>query len=232
LIPFYKMHHQRYTVYWQTGTVTPPPVFIAQYLFNETSGTSAADATGNGRTASLAGGTSWVAGRTGGAVSLNGTDGHVRLPNGILAGVNDFTIAGWVRPGAVATWARIVDLGTGTNAYLFLTPRSSAGGARFAITTGGAGAEQHIDAPSALAAGAWTHVAVTLAGQLGILYVNGAEVARNAAITVRPSALGGTTQNYLGRSQYAGDPFLSGQLDDVRLYSRALSATEIRTLAT
>jgi DUF1680 family protein len=231
LIPFFRMHGQRYTVYWQTSNVPPPPVFIAQYLFNETSGSTAADATGNGRTATLTGGTSWVAGRSGGAVSLNGTDGHVRLPNGIVAGVNDFTVAGWVRIGTLATWSRVFDFGTGTNGYLFLTPRSGTGTARFAITTSGAGGEQQINAPAALPAGAWTHVAVTLAGNLGILYVNGAEVARNAAVSARPGSLGSTGLNYLGRSQYSGDPFLAGQLDDFRVYSRALSATEIRTLA-
>jgi hypothetical protein len=232
LIPFFRMHGQRYTVYWQTNNVPPPPVFIAQYLFNEASGTNAADATGNGRTATLSGGTSWVAGRSGGAVSLNGTDGHVRLPNGILAGVNDFTLAGWVRLGTVTTWSRIFDIGSGTGAYLFLTPRSSAGTARFAITTGGAGAEQQINGPAALPANTWTHVAVTLSGNLGVLYVNGTEVARNANITARPGSLGSTAANYLGRSQYSNDPFLNGQLDDVRLYSRMLSATEVRTIAT
>jgi hypothetical protein len=226
------MHGQRYTVYWQTGNVPPPPVFIAQYLFNETSGTSAADATGNGRTATLAGGTSWVAGRSGGAVNLNGTDGHVRVPSGIMSGVNDFTVAGWVRIGTIATWSRIFDFGTGTNGYLFLTPRSGSGTARFAITSSGAGGEQQINAPAALPANTWTHVAVTLTGNLGVLYVNGAEVARNANLTVRPGSLGSTGLNYLGRSQYAGDPFLAGQLDDFRVYSRALSATEIRVLAT
>jgi DUF1680 family protein len=231
LIPFFRMHGQRYTVYWRTTGGAPPPPFIAHYQFNETSGTIAADATGGGRTATLAGGTSWVAGRTGGAVSLNGSDGHVRLPTGILAGANDFSVAAWVRASTVTAWSRIFDFGTGTGAYLFLTPRSGSGTARFAITTGGAGGEQVINAPAALPANVWTHVAVTLAGNLGVLYVNGAEVARNAAITLRPGSLGSTGLNYLGRSQYAGDPFLAGQLDDVRIYGRALSAAEIRTLA-
>jgi uncharacterized protein len=231
LIPFFRMHGQRYTVYWMTN-VPPPPVFVAHYQFNETSGTTAADASGNGKTATLAGGTSWVAGRNGGAVNLNGTDGHVRLPNGMMAGANDFTIAGWVRLGTVSTWSRVFDIGSGTGGYLFLTPRSSAGTARFAITTNGAGGEQQINAPSALPANAWTHVAVTLAGNLGVLYVNGTEVARNSNLTLRPGNLGSTTQNYLGRSQYGNDPFLAGQLDDVRIYSRSLSASEIRTLAT
>jgi uncharacterized protein len=225
LIPFFRMHGQRYTVYW-AGAVPPIQPFVAHYQFDETGGTTAADATGNGRTASLVGGASFSAG----AVSLAGTDGHVRLPSGILAGANDFTVAGRVRLSTVATWSRIFDFGSGTNAYMFLTPRSSAGTARFAITTSGAGGEQRIEAPAALPATAWTHVAVTLAGNLAVLYVGGAEVARNANLTVRPSGLGSTGLNYLGRSQYAGDPFLSGQLDDFRIYSRALSATEIRAL--
>ncbi|WP_424532317.1 LamG-like jellyroll fold domain-containing protein [Sphaerisporangium viridialbum] len=51
-----------------------------------------------------------------------------------------------------------------------------------------------IEAPSALAAGAWTHLAVTGTGGLRALYVNGAEVARNAAMTLRPADLGSTTR--------------------------------------
>jgi hypothetical protein len=55
-------------------------------------------------------------------------------------------------------------------------------------------------------------------------------VARNTGVTQRPSGLGATTANYLGRSQYSGDPYLNGQLDDFRLYSRKLSASEIAAL--
>ena len=114
---------------------------------------------------------------------------------------------------------------------MFLTPSSSAGTVRFAITTGGSGGEQRISGPSALPTGVWTHVAVTLSGTTGLLYVNGAEIARNGAIGLRPSALGASTQNYLGRSQYA-DPYLNGALDSFRLYSRALTPSEINNLYT
>ena len=76
----------------------------------------------------------------------------------------------------------------------------------------------------------WTHVAVTHAGNLGVLYVNGVEVARNTALTLRPAALGTTTQNWIGRSQYAGDPYLDGAVDGFRVYSRALTAAEIAQL--
>jgi len=220
LAPFYQVHGQRYSVYWSiTGTTV-----MAYYPFDG----SPADASGGGRTATVYS-AGYVAGHSGSALDLNGAGGYAALPGGILAGATNFTVALWVRLDTVSTWSRLFDFGTGTGAYMFLTPRSSTGAARFAITTGGSGGEQRIDAPSALPAGAWTHVAVTRNGNLGILYVNRAEVARNTALTIGPAALGNTTQNWLGRSQYA-DPYLDGALDDVRLYSRALSASEIAAL--
>ncbi|WP_433368638.1 beta-L-arabinofuranosidase domain-containing protein [Actinoplanes sp. CA-142083] len=221
LVPFYKAHGQRYSVYWSiTGST-----LVAHYPFDS----SPADASGNGRTATVYS-AGYVAGRSGNALDLNGTSGYAALPGGVLAGATNFTVALWARLDTVATWSRLFDFGTGTGANMFLTPRSGSGTARFAITTGGAGGEQRIDAPSALPAGAWTHVAVTRSGNLGVLYVNGAEVARNTALTVSPASLGNTTQNWLGRSQYA-DPYLDGALDNVRLYSRALSAAEVSALA-
>ncbi|SDS58055.1 glycoside hydrolase family 127 protein [Actinoplanes derwentensis] len=226
LKPFYKTHGQRYSVYWNVTGSAPSEV---RYLFDEPSGSTAIDATGNGWNGTLVGGATRTAGRSGTAVLLNGVNAYVNLPAGILAGASAFTVATWIRLDTAATWARIFDFGTGGGAYLFLTPRSSAGNMRYAITTGGSGAEQRIDAPAALPTGTWTHVAVTHTGNLGVLYVNGAEVARNNALTVRPSAIN-TTQNWIGRSQYAADPYLTAAVDNLRIHSRALSAAEVSQL--
>jgi uncharacterized protein len=230
LLPFYKTHGQRYTVYWNVDTTPPRPAFVAHYRFDETSGGSAVDATGNGRTATLAGGAGWTTGRTGSAVDLSGSAAHVALPAGILAGATACSIATWVRLDTITDWPRVFDFGSGSTANMFLTPRSGSGTARFAITTSGSGGEQRINAPAALPTGAWTHVAVTLSGAVGVLYVNGAEVARNGALTLRPGDLGSTTQNWIGRSQYGGDPYLDGAVDGFRLYGRVLSAAEVADL--
>ena len=69
----------------------------------------------------------------------------------------------------------------------------------------------------------WSHVAVTLSGTTGTLYVNGVAVATNTAMTLHPSSLGSTTNNWIGRSQYA-DPYLNAAVDDFQIYNRALSA--------
>ncbi|MFD1179431.1 DUF5695 domain-containing protein [Paenibacillus puldeungensis] len=223
-----------YDIKIQPGSNTGPsvPEVIASYEMNETSGTTANDSSGNNQHIQLAGGTSWVAGKNGGALSLNGTDAYASLPSGVVSELSDFTFAAWVKTEANADWARIFDFGTGTDKYMYLTADAAGtSGLQFGVTTGGNGSEQRISVNTPLASGEWKHVAVTKSGQTGILYVDGAEVARSTGLTLSPSDLGVTTQNWIGRSQFAGDAYLKGAIDDFRIYSRALSAAEISSLS-
>ncbi|WAP53871.1 beta-L-arabinofuranosidase domain-containing protein [Streptomyces sp. S465] len=232
LLPVARVHHQYYNVYWLTGEPpTPPPAFAAWHRFDETSGTAAADETGHGMTARLTGGAAWTTGRTGGAVALNGTDGYVALADDVLAGAGAYSLATWVRlDGTPATWTRIFDIGTGVTANMFLTPVADSGKLRFAITAGGGGAEQRIEADP-LPTGQWVHVALTYGDGTAVLYTDGREVGRNTAITVEPIHFGNHIRaGYLGRSQYP-DPYLKAAFDDFRIYGRTLSAQEVATLA-
>ncbi|MFS0724172.1 LamG-like jellyroll fold domain-containing protein [Paenibacillus sp. 1P07SE] len=203
----------------------------AWYKLDETSGTSAADASGYGNIGTVHGGAVWTTGRVGHAVDLNGTNGYIALPAGLVSGSHTSTIAAWVNLDSVSSWTRVFDFGSGTSTNMFLTPRNGANGkVRFAIKNNGS-SEQIIDGQSALPAGGWHHVAVTLNGAVGKLYVDGLEVGSNASITIKPSDLGATTQNWIGRSQYASDPYLDGRVDDFRVYNQALTASEIAALA-
>jgi hypothetical protein len=140
---------------------------------------------------------------------------------------SNFTIEAWVKLNTTANWSRIFDFGSGTTTYMFLTPQNgSTSRLRFAITTSGGGGEQQINSTSALAAGTSYHVVVTLNGNTGILYLNGVAVGTNNAMTLKPSSLGNTVNNYIGKSQYA-DPYLNGLMDEFRIYSVALSPAEI-----
>ena len=123
-------------------------------------------------------------------------------------------------------WQRIFDFGTGTAVNMFLTPRmGSAGSMRFAITTSGGGGESQATAPSTLATG-WHHVAVVFDAGSITLYLDGVSVTVvQSALT--PSSLGVTTNNWLGRSQYGNDGYLSAKLDDFRIYNKALSPQEL-----
>ncbi len=219
-----------YDIKLQAGTAPEQPEIIASYNMNQTSGTTANDSSGNGNHAALSGGTSWVAGKNGNGLGLNGTNAYASLPSGIVGNLNDFTISTWVKVTANSDWARIFDFGTGTNNYMFLAPQTGGGGGmRFAITTSGNANEQTMTASTPLAVGSWKHVVVTLSGTTGRLYVDGVQVATNANMTLKPSSLGSTNANYIGKSQYS-DPYLNGAIDDFRIYSRALSASEVSAL--
>jgi hypothetical protein len=110
---------------------------------------------------------------------------------------------------------------------MFLAPQNGTSGkVRYAITTGSSGGEQQINCNSTLTTGVWHQLVVTLNGNFGVLYVDGVAVGTNNNMTLHPSSLGTTTNNYIGKSQWA-DPYLNGQLDEFRLYNLALSSDEI-----
>jgi len=102
---------------------------------------------------------------------------------------------------------------------------------RFAITTTGNVTETNITASATLPSG-WHHVAATIdsASMTMKLYQDGKLIAEGPTPTL-PSDLGETTENYLGRSQYAADSYYFGSLDEFRIYNRALSESEILYLA-
>ena len=201
------------------------PLPAAELSFNETSGTTASDVTGNGSNGTLTGGPGWVAGHSGNAVDLSGTSQYVALPAGVVSSANTITITAWVNLDTITKWARIFDFGSGTSQYMFLTPKNDAatGVIRFGIKNGGT--EQSINGTAALATGGWHHVAVTLDGTTGTIYVDGQQAA-SGNINIRPSQLGVTTQNWIGRSQFP-DPYLDGRVDDFRIYNMALTAQEV-----
>ncbi len=172
-----------------------------------------------------------VPGQIGTALSLCGNNEYVGLPSGIVSGLSDFTISAWVNPSANTAWSRVFDFGTGTGDYMFLTLNAGGGPLRFAITTSGGGGEQQINGPGELPLNTWSHVAVTLSGTTGTLYVNGTAVGTNNNMTLTPADLGDTNQNWIGRSQYPADPYLDGAVDDFQIYDSALTAAQVSALA-
>ncbi len=200
--------------------------------FDETSGSTANDASGNGRNATLVNAPVWTAGRLNNALSLaSASSQHATLPAGIVSNLADFTISTWVNLSTQATWTRVFDFGTGTTNYMFLATRSSASNfPRFAIRTASV-AEQVVDSGTALSTGSWNHLAITLSGTTATLYLNGVAVGSNSNVTLTPASLGATSINYLGRSQFAADPYFNGSLDEFQIYARALTAAEIASLA-
>ena len=209
-----------------------PTELLDWWKFDETSGGMAADSGGGGKTGTLMSGASWVSGIISNAVHLDGSaNGYVSFPSGLVSSLNDFSISCWVKADVSAIWARVFDFGSGTGTYMFLSPFNGSGVVRYAILTPSSGGEQGINSPSALTTGVWHHLAVTLSGTTGVLYIDGMAVGTNSSMTLNPSSLGSTTQNYIGKSQW-NDPNLTGAVDDFRIYARVLSGGEVAALST
>ena len=197
----------------------------ANYLFDG----DARDRTGSGNEAMLVGVPSFITGQSGQAIQLDGVRDYVQMPANVGDSTN-FTFAAWVNWNGGANWQRLFDLGADTSQYLFLTPSSGANTLRFAITTSGYSGEQRLES-SPLTPGGWTHVAVTINGTTGKLFVNGTSVATNNSMTINPATVM-TKYNYLGKSQFSADPLFAGQLDDVFFAGYALTDSQVAALPT
>jgi len=94
--------------------------------------------------------------------------------------------------------------------------------------------EQAVSAGSVAMTGNWHHLAYTQQDTIGTLYVDGMLVMMDTitwvpANTLPKPGLIGTKYNWLGRSSYVGDAYLSKTLlHDFRIYNKALSEEEIQ----
>jgi hypothetical protein len=205
-------------------------VYLHTHLnFDEGSGTTAADTSGNAHSGTLVN-AAWTAVSAGYAVALNGSNAYVNLPSGILDGFTDCTIAAWVNWSGGGWQQRIFDFGSGTDKYLYLSPSGTNGLLHFGMTICGGVGEQTIVHTAALPANVWTHVAVTLSGTTGTLYVNHSAVASNTTMLDSQLRSIGTSQNWLGRSQFPADPHFNGSIDEFRIYKGVLTQAQIAQL--
>jgi len=209
------------------------PMPILNYKFDQTVGAVVLDSSGNDHNGTISGGVTWVAGRKGNAIKLDGVNGFVLLPPGIVSALTDMTLTTWVQLEVAADWQRIIDFGNNGTVQMFLVPQNKETSVmRFVLTIAGKAGQQLVNGPSPLPVGVWKHVAVVLKGATATLYVDGASVASMGGFTLHPSSMGSTANNWIGRSQNGADPYFKGMFDDFRIYDRALTTAEIVTIVT
>jgi fibronectin type 3 domain-containing protein len=210
-----------YSTVVSATTLAVPTGLVAAYSFDEGTGTTASDSSGNVNTGVIANATWTTSGKYGNALSFNGSTGRVTVTDApSLRLTTGMTLEAWVYPASnTSAWRDVIYKGD-DNYYLEGTSDQSgraAGGGTFRSTP--------VFAPSALALNTWSHLALTYDRTTVRLYVNGTEVANGAA-----TANIATSSNPLqiGSDNLYGQ-FFNGRIDEVRVYNRALSPTEIQT---
>ena len=137
------------------------------------------------------------------------------------------TLSGWVNQNSQSTWARLVDFGTNSSNYIFIAPYNSGADPIAELQVNGNSKVRAADGSTTLGTGNWYHMACTYDGSTLILYIDGQQVAtESGSYDLRNINF---SNSYIGRSQYS-DPDLDAKVDDVRVYSTALSQSEIQTI--
>ncbi len=204
---------------------------VGHWKLDETSGTTAFDASGNNNHATLYNmdpASDWVTGTIDGALDFDGSNDYVQVPHSTeLNGSSELTYAACVYPrnwsGVRQVLAKSVHGGGSGRAQMGFF--SASGRLYGRAETSGGRMNVFVALPTL---NTWSHIALVFDSVSLKLYVNGIE---GGAITSSTRTLNQTTDalNFskrVGTAQY----FFDGLIDDIRVYDRALSADEVAAL--
>src|SRR5262249_2086405 len=223
----------------ESSPVTPTPAGpLVAYAFNEGTGTTTADASGSGVTGTLQGAVWTTAGKNGNALSFDGTSSYVDLGRpSILNWTGSMTWESWVYvPSNPVDDGQIVALSDDNSGWqLKTTPDTGPRTFAIAISADGASHTQR-DSKTVVQPNAWYHVAgvYNATEQTLDIFVNGVVDdgvltnpigARSSIPSVQVLPPASVNAN-IGRR--TGGYYFNGVIDDVRVYSRALSQAEIQ----
>ena len=199
---------------------------VAAYGFDEGTGSSVTDLSGKGNVGTLAGTTWSSTGRFGKSLYFNGSSSRVTIKDSPSLDVSGaMTLAAWVYPTVAMTGNQVVIVKErpGSNAYHLHASGATSGRVLTGIFTT---TPNQLWSAAPIAANRWTHLAATYDGAMQRLFVNGVQVASRAqrgAIATSGNPL------RIGADGVRGEYF-RGRIDEVRIYNRALSSTEIQAI--
>jgi hypothetical protein len=199
---------------------------VSYWSFDEGAGTTAYDASGKGNNGTLVNGPKWTNGKFGQALSFDGVDDYVEVPNSpSLNPTVAITIMAWIKPFALASAQGIVDKGDGTTGYRFIVSDTNPNRlkliSRYLFANG-------IESSDVLVNNTWQHIAGVISGTSAYIYYNGILVGSGTVPSLQTTSI----NLIIGKKAYVGSvviPF-KGLIDEVRIYNRALSEEEIRYL--
>jgi arabinan endo-1,5-alpha-L-arabinosidase len=157
------------------------------------------------------------------AVALNG--GYLQAPTNIYF-ANDLTAMAWIKLNNYGSNSpRLFDFGNGPNSdNVFFTVNAQGGSNVPVFEVCNAGTCISCLGVSVLPLGVWVHVAATLSGDLGSIYINGAfSISQSGLSTVRNV---NRTQCYIGKSNWA-DPNADIIVDELKFFNVSLNANQV-----
>ncbi len=198
------------------------PALLGWWAFDDGSGTIAADGSGNGNNGTLNGDPLWVPGMYGTALQFDGQNAYVGTGKSLLNGLTGFTMAGWVSAGNTGVYSSLF----GQNDLIEFGFTTESGGQLGTWMAGNGWA--FVGANYGFAYPSWHHLVLAGDQTRIALYIDGQEQASDE------SGMSSSTSSYFfsigGNVFNATGDWFQGEIDDVWLFGRALTAAEIRVL--
>lgn len=201
---------------------------VAYWNLDETAGSIARDSAGD-NDGTLRGNPLWRAtgGKVDGALELDGTGDYVSTTFILNPADGAFSVFAWIKGGNQGQVVISQASNVGGVNWLSMAPSDG----RLMTELMGLGrSSSTLMSQTVITDGNWHHLGFVWDGSYRILYVDGAEVAKD----VKPQSRLGSADSGLyfgaGKTLEAAG-FLSGLIDDIRIYNQALSAEDVNTLA-
>jgi len=203
-----------------------PSGLVAAYSFDEGSGTTVADDSGNGHTGTISGGIWTAQGKFSSALVFDGVDDFVSVPDTSSLDLSTRgTVAAWVKLNALGKWHGVIAKGNANTDAVHNYALEITNTNLIRCILGDGTSSLRLDASLSPIAGQFYHLACTWDGTTVRLYVNGT-LDRSTAQTLAPA--GNTAPLFIG--QFGGNvDHFDGTIDEVRIYNRALTTSEIQT---
>ncbi len=206
---------------------------LGWWKFDETSGTTASDSSGSGNNGTLGGAPTWVSGKINGALSFGGSADSVNINKSLVSTTGSYSVAAWVKLNNLNGWQTAVSQDWATISGFYLQYGAALGNKfGFSLQSSDSVSSTSTRALSNASpvAGAWYHIVGvrdSTNNQIK-LYVNGSLNA-SQAYSAPWSAAGNTV---IGRGKWNGGSvdWFNGAMDDVRIYNRVLSDSEVSGL--
>jgi hypothetical protein len=172
-----------------------------------------------------------VAGKVGGALAFDGAGGQVQIPSAAGLETPNVTVEAWVkRAGSPGAFKHIVAKGaSGCMAASYALYSGPNAGIQFYVSSGsGTSFTRSPDGGPGIWDGQWHLVTGSFDGATARLYVDGAEVGSGTPVT-DPIDYGALDTRDLSIGRYPGcaNHDFDGSVDDVRIYGRALTGSEV-----
>lgn len=180
-------------------------------------------------------GVGFTAGKVGQAFSFDGVSGYVQVTNTAAMdfGAGDFTIEGWLNFNSLAGDQEILHkvVGAVPNDRTYFLEFNATNSLRFMVRQS-AGNQNDLTVTTSLMVGQWYHVAAVRSGNTNRLFLNGSPIGSQVAGNGADTGQGGIVRiGNIAPNGIAGlTRFFKGMIDELSLYNRALSASEIAAI--